>query len=73
MAKAGNEPSGTSGSQFFVVTGEDVGLTPDYAVLGRVTDGLAVVETIGELGDPNDQSGAPTERVEIKSMTLETR
>jgi peptidyl-prolyl cis-trans isomerase B (cyclophilin B) len=44
MAKAGNEPAGTSGSQFFVVTGADVGLSPDYAVLGRVTDGLDVVE-----------------------------
>jgi len=72
MAKAGNEPAGTSGSQFFVVTA-DTGLPPDYAVLGRVTDGLDVVETIGELGDANDPSGAPTERVEIKSMQLEAR
>jgi peptidyl-prolyl cis-trans isomerase B (cyclophilin B) len=71
MAKAGNEPAGTSGSQFFVVTGADAGLTPDYAVLGRVTDGLDVIEKIGALGDPNDPNGTPTERVEIKSMTLE--
>jgi peptidyl-prolyl cis-trans isomerase B (cyclophilin B) len=71
MAKAGNEPAGTSGSQFFVVTGADAGLTPDYAVLGRVTDGLDVVEKIGALGDPNDPNGKPTERVEIKSMKLE--
>jgi peptidyl-prolyl cis-trans isomerase B (cyclophilin B) len=71
MAKAGNEPAGTSGSQFFVVTGADAGLTPDYAVLGRVTDGLDVVEKIGAFGDPNDPNGTPTERVEIKSMKLE--
>ena len=31
MAKAGNEPPGTAGSQFFVVTGTGAGLTPDYA------------------------------------------
>lgn len=69
MAKAGPEPAGTSGSQFFVVTGENVGLPPDYAVLGRVTDGLDVVEQIGRLGGPND---APTERVEIKDMQLKS-
>jgi peptidyl-prolyl cis-trans isomerase B (cyclophilin B) len=73
MAKAGNEPPGTSGSQFFVVTGADVGLPPDYAVLGTVTDGLDTVEKIGALGDPNDPNGAPTERVEIKSMKLQER
>ena len=70
MAKAGPEPAGTSGSQFFVVTGENVGLDPDYAVLGRVTDGLDVVEQIGRLGDPSDPQQGPTERVEIKEMQL---
>ena len=35
MAKAGNEPAGTSGSQFFVVSADGVQLPPDYAVLGR--------------------------------------
>jgi peptidyl-prolyl cis-trans isomerase B (cyclophilin B) len=73
MAKAGNEPSGTSGSQFFVVSADGVELTPDYAVLGRVTDGLDVVEEIGELGDPNDPSGAPTEKVDIEKMELTTQ
>ena len=56
-----------------MVTGEDVGLPPDYAVLGNVTDGLDVVEKIGTLGDPNDPNGAPTERIEIKSMKLQER
>ena len=39
MAKAGAEAPGTSGSQFFVVTGADVGLPPEYAVVGKVTEG----------------------------------
>jgi peptidyl-prolyl cis-trans isomerase B (cyclophilin B) len=73
MAKAPQEPAGTSGSQFFVVTGADVSLPPDYAVLGRVTAGLDVVEKIGTLGNPSDPTGAPTERVEIKNMELTTR
>jgi len=72
MAKAGNEPAGTSGSQFFVVSADGVQLPPDYAVLGRVTDGIDVVETIGDLGNASDPSGAPTERVEIDKMELKS-
>ena len=72
MAKAGNEPAGTSGSQFFVVSADGVQLPPDYAVLGRVTDGIGVVEKIGELGNPSDPSGAPTEKVEIDKVELKS-
>jgi peptidyl-prolyl cis-trans isomerase B (cyclophilin B) len=67
MAKTGAEPAGTSGSQFFVVTAADAGLPPDYALLGKVTRGLPVVERIGKLGDANEQ---PTRRVVIRSMTI---
>ncbi|MDQ3644330.1 MAG: peptidylprolyl isomerase [Actinomycetota bacterium] len=52
MAKAPQEAPGTSGSQFYVVTGADAGLPPDYALLGRVSKGLDVVRAIGQLGDP---------------------
>jgi peptidyl-prolyl cis-trans isomerase B (cyclophilin B) len=72
MAKAGHEPSGTSGSQFFVVTADGVQLDPLYAVLGRVTDGLDVVEALGALGDPADPQQRPTERIEIKDMQLKS-
>ena len=68
MAKTGAEAPGTSGSQFFVVTGMDAGLPPDYALLGKVTRGLAVVERIGKLGDPATEQ--PTRRVVIESMTV---
>ena len=47
MAKTETDPAGTSGSQFFVVTGEDAGLPPDYALLGKVTKGQDVVDKIG--------------------------
>ena len=73
MAKAGNEPAGTSGSQFFVVSADGVQLTADYAVLGHVTSGIDVVEKIGKLGNPSDPSGRPTERVTIEKMQLSTR
>jgi cyclophilin family peptidyl-prolyl cis-trans isomerase len=68
MAKTQAEPPGTSGSQFFVVTGLDVALPPAYALLGKVTRGIAVVERIGKLGDPATEQ--PTRRVVIESMTV---
>ena len=67
MAKTATEPAGTAGSQFFVVTGDDVGLPPEYAVVGKVTEGLDVVERIGELGDP--QTEQPLQPVVIRSVT----
>jgi peptidyl-prolyl cis-trans isomerase B (cyclophilin B) len=68
MAKTGAESAGASGSQFFVVTAADTGLLPEYALLGKVTRGLVVVERIGKLGDPASQQ--PTRRVVIESMTV---
>lgn len=68
MAKAAHEPPGTAGSQFFVVTGDDVALPPDYAVIGTVADGLDVVERIGALGDAEER---PTETVVVERIELE--
>ena len=68
MAKTGAEPPGTSGSQFFVVTGADAGLPPDYALLGRITRGIDVVERIGRLGDP--QTEQPKRRIVIRHVTV---
>jgi len=74
MAKAGNEPAGTAGSQFFVVTGADVGLTPDYALLGKVTKGMDVVQAIGELGDPaSGGTGTPLQSVVIEGAKVRER
>jgi cyclophilin family peptidyl-prolyl cis-trans isomerase len=68
MAKSQDEPPGASGSQFFVVTGDNIGLPPDYAILGAVTKGLPVVLKIGKLGDPATEE--PTKKVDVLSMTL---
>jgi peptidyl-prolyl cis-trans isomerase B (cyclophilin B) len=62
MAKTPTEAAGTAGSQFYVVTGADAGLPAEYAVLGRVTNGMAAVGRIGKLGD---QSEKPTQTVVI--------
>jgi peptidyl-prolyl cis-trans isomerase B (cyclophilin B) len=72
MAKTGAEPSGTAGSQFFVVTGADVGLPPDYAIVGEVTEGLDVVDEIGKYGPENDPTGAgaPTKVIVLEKATV---
>ena len=69
MAKGGTEPFGASGSQFFVVTGEDVGLPPQYALLGKVINGQDVVDTIGTSAtDPATEQ--PIDPVVIETVTI---
>jgi cyclophilin family peptidyl-prolyl cis-trans isomerase len=69
MAKAGNEAPGTSGSQFFVVTAPDAGLTADYAVVGEVTEGIEAVEAIEALGVGD---GPPSQPVVMEKVTVES-
>lgn len=68
MAKTQTEPPGRSGSQFFVVVGPDAQLPPEYALLGRVTSGMDVVDRIAALPTgPNDD---PIDPVVIDSIKL---
>jgi peptidyl-prolyl cis-trans isomerase B (cyclophilin B) len=69
MAKTGGDPAGLAGSQFFVVTAGDAGLPPLYAVAGRVTQGMDVVERIGRLGDETEQ---PTQTVLVRQVLVGT-
>ena len=74
MAKTEAEASGTAGSQFYVVTAQDAGLPPDYAVLGNVVKGLDVTAAIGQLGDPQSGgAGTPLRPVVIEKATVSTR
>ncbi|HVO55353.1 MAG TPA: peptidylprolyl isomerase [Solirubrobacterales bacterium] len=68
MAKSSAEPPGTSGSQFFVVTSADAGLPPEYALVGKVSEGLDVVERIGKLGTSSEK---PKQPVLIEKVTIE--
>ncbi|HEX6457840.1 MAG TPA: peptidylprolyl isomerase [Thermoleophilaceae bacterium] len=70
MAKTQTEPAGAAGSQFFVVTGQDAQLPPEYALLGHVTSGIDVVQRIGKLGNPTDPNGTPTQTVVMKKVTV---
>jgi peptidyl-prolyl cis-trans isomerase B (cyclophilin B) len=68
MAKSSAEPPGRSGSQFYVVTGADAGLPPEYALVGKVSEGLDVVERIGALGTPAEK---PKQTILIEAITIE--
>jgi peptidyl-prolyl cis-trans isomerase B (cyclophilin B) len=68
MAKSEAEPPGTSGSQFYVVTGADAGLPPEYALVGKVSEGLDVVEKIGKVPTEGEK---PKNPVLIESITIE--
>lgn len=65
MANAGPD---TNGSQFFVISGPSgMRLPPQYSLFGKVVSGLDVVAAIDAVGT---QSGTPTERVTIESVTI---
>ena len=68
MAKSSAEPPGRSGSQFFVVLAPDAGLPPEYALVGKVSEGLDVVERIGALGTPAER---PKQAVLIEKLSIE--
>jgi cyclophilin family peptidyl-prolyl cis-trans isomerase len=68
MAKSSAEPPGRSGSQFYVVTGADAGLPPEYALVGKVSEGMDVVERIGKLGTPTEK---PKQTILIEKITIE--
>ena len=68
MAKSSAEPPGRSGSQFYVVTAPDAGLPPEYALVGKVSEGYDVVEKIDALGTPAEK---PKQTVLIEEMTIE--
>jgi cyclophilin family peptidyl-prolyl cis-trans isomerase len=74
MAKTGDEAPGTAGSQFYVVTGQDAGLPPEYALLGKVVKGMDVAMKIDSLGDPQSAgAGTPLQTVVIEKATLKSR
>jgi peptidyl-prolyl cis-trans isomerase B (cyclophilin B) len=68
MAKAGPEAAGTSGSQFFVVTADDAGLPPDYAIVGEVTEGMDTIDRIESLGVGD---GPPSQPIVVETVTVE--
>jgi cyclophilin family peptidyl-prolyl cis-trans isomerase len=71
MAKTQADPAGASGSQFFIVSGADAGLPPDYALVGQVSGGDAVVAKIASV--PTDANERPQLPVVIEQVTITTQ
>ena len=69
MAKTATEEPGTSGSQFFVVTAEDAQLPADYALLGRVTAGMEVVDKIAAV-ETDPATEQPLEPIVMQSVAV---
>jgi cyclophilin family peptidyl-prolyl cis-trans isomerase len=74
MAKTQTQPSGASGSQFFIVLAPNAttsaGLTPVYALAGKVVSGISVVQAIGKLPTNPQGDGEPTTPVVMSSVTV---
>jgi len=70
MAREFEEPSGQSGSQFFVVTSLEAGYPPEYALVGEVSKNYPVVKRISELISPKTGE-EPKIPVLIEEVTIE--
>jgi peptidyl-prolyl cis-trans isomerase B (cyclophilin B) len=73
MAKAGNDPAGTAGSQFFVLTNEAnaAELPTDYGLLGHAYDktSIATIRRLREFATP-DPPATPSSPLYIWSARL---
>lgn len=74
MAMANSGGQDTNGSQFFFVY-EDVNLTPDYTVVGRITSGLENIKKATEAGhdgafEPQPGGGHPKNDIEITTIRV---
>lgn len=71
-----NRGPGTSGSQFFIVTGDASFLPNSYNRFGRVVRGMDVARTIEHFADPaanpgDPDSGVPTSPIWIDGITID--
>ncbi|MEX2137416.1 MAG: peptidylprolyl isomerase [Chloroflexota bacterium] len=62
----------TNGSQFFIDLASLVAqLRPYYSVIGKVTDGIDVIDAIGVVSVNSPNEGVPLEPVIIESVTVD--
>ena len=66
MARA-NDPD-SAGSQFFIMLGEHKHLDGQYAAFGKVTEGIDVVERIGN--EKTDRNDKPLKDIIMKEVKI---
>ena len=72
IAMAKTSAPSTTGSQFFIVY-EDTELPPEYTVLGTITKGMEIVESVAKAGTDNANGqgdGHPKKEIDIKTLTM---
>ena len=62
-----NRPD-SAGTQFFITISDQPALDGQYTVFARVVDGILIAQKISEI--PVDEKSAPTERIEMKRVTI---
>lgn len=71
MANAGPN---TNGSQFFVVHGAQVSLPPNYTILGMLTHGMEVLDTLANapvtMAPGGREKSTPMQRLEIQKILI---
>jgi cyclophilin family peptidyl-prolyl cis-trans isomerase len=70
VAMANSGPN-TNGSQFFIVLA-DSGLAPSYSVLGRVSSGMDVVDTIAAMPNTGGQTNRAIDPVPMTKVSIAT-
>ena len=66
-----NGGAGTTGSQFFIMHEDGAGLGKNYSVIGKVTQGLDVVQNIAKAGnDGSNQAGGGKPKLPITFTTV---
>lgn len=71
VAMANSGPD-TNGSQFFIVYGDST-LSPDYTIVGKLSEGLSTLLAVGAQGTiDGTQDGPPKQPVQILSTAIHT-
>lgn len=81
VAMARTKAPNSAGSQFFICTGDDCGRSlnpnPVYAIFGKVSEGMDVVQKIAatpvKLNQDSGEVAMPTEKVTINKITIKEK
>ena len=76
MAKTDTDPAGAAGSQFFIVTGANADLPPQYALLGRVVGGqqtVAAISRVPTAAGPDGEESMPRTPIVMNQVTVSAK